>query len=127
MTQREGTTRLGSAKGAGQAGGEHAGRPAPQLARTGAACYPEAARPPGTGGKPSGRGGRLAFRHGYPRDLRVALSRPAASRARSRARSAATRPPQTPCLPMPQCRRDNSRQWPRTRQPAHTAIAAAAS
>jgi hypothetical protein len=49
------------------------------------------------------------------------------ARRRIRARSAATRPPQTPCWPMSQRRRDSVRQWPRTGQVVQIAIAAAAS
>jgi len=49
---------------------------------------------------------------------------PAARRA---ARSAATRPPQTPCWPISQCRSDSARHSARTTQVVHTVIAAAAS
>src|SRR5258705_3175604 len=52
---------------------------------------------------------------------------PAGHRRRSRARSVATRPPQTPCWPMSQCRSDSSRHCARTGQLVQTAIAAAAS
>jgi len=47
--------------------------------------------------------------------------RPASARWRSRARSAAIRPPHTPCCPMSQCRSDSVRQWPRTGQVARGA------
>jgi putative Mn2+ efflux pump MntP len=53
--------------------------------------------------------------------------RSAAIRRRSSARSAATRPPQTPCWPMSQCRSDSARHSARTRQELQMAIAAAAS
>jgi hypothetical protein len=43
------------------------------------------------------------------------------------ARSAATRPPQTPCRPISECRSDSSRQWVRTGQALQTVIAAEAS
>jgi hypothetical protein len=48
-------------------------------------------------------------------------------RRRNAARSAGTRPPQTPCWPISQCRSDSSRHWVRTRQVVQTVIAAAAS
>ena len=56
------------------------------------------------------------------------LLRPEASHSwRSAARSAGTKPPQTPCWPMVQCRSASSRHAPRTGQAVQIATASAAS
>ena len=69
-----------------------------------------------------------AYAMRFAADRAWPLRRADASRwRRTAARSAGTRPPQTPCWPILQCRIDNSRHARRTEQAAQTAIASAAS